>query len=156
MITNCYIKGRFDYGVGKCAVVIVDDAKPKDEQTIAHQAAWKVPERWEYEGTVIMADQYNCEILAAVYALQWCLANGKGLVNLYANTTTCQKWYMRGEFPDERAMGDAWRDVYGKYTEHLTEEAGETVRDWFFAEYMAKKEDNEFNRLVNELAEKVK
>jgi len=155
MITNCYIKGRFDYGVGKCAVVIVDDAKPKEEQTIAHQAAWKVPARWDYEGQPVEADQFNCEILAATYALKWCLQNGRKLVNIYANTKTVQKWYFCGEFPDARkVMGKAYLDMMNALQRQIDETEGKEVREVVFAEFIHKKSDNMYNRLVNELAEK--
>ena len=98
MITECYIKGRCDNGVGKCAVVI------KEGGSIVHQVAWKVPDTWPYGGEIIEADQFNCEILAATYAMQWCTQHVKPLVNLYSNLNTCQKWYLRGEFPESRKL----------------------------------------------------
>lgn len=149
MITECYIKGRFDYGVGKCAVVISENGE------IVYHRGWVVPSTWDYEGQMVEADQYNCEILAATYALKWCMDNSRKLVNLYANTTTCQKWYFRGEFPDARAvMGKAYLDMMDALQRQIDSSEGTHVREAVFAEYMPKKKDNMFNRLVNELAEK--
>lgn len=149
MITECYIKGRFDYGVGKCAVVIAENGE------VVHQRGWTVPERWDYEGQLVEADQFNCEILAATYALKWCMDNDRKLVNIYANTTTCQKWYFRGEFTDARTvMGKAYLDMMDALQHKVDGMEGKHVREVVFAEYIPKKSDNMFNRLVNELAEK--
>lgn len=151
MITECYIKGRFDYGVGKCAVVIVENGE------IVHQRGWKVTNQWWYDGQLVEADQFNCEILAATYALKWCMENGRKLVNIYANSSTCQKWYFRCEFPEKRnAMGKAYTDMMDTMQRRLDEEEGEQVRESVFAEYLPKKSDNMFNVLVNELAENVR
>ena len=125
MITECYIKGRFDYGVGKCAVVITEDVPRDQEKKVLHQVAWKTPEQWQYGGETIVADQFNCEILAATYALQWCIENDKKLVNIYANTKTCQKWYFRGEFPEARkVMGKAYLDMVDSYQSKVDEMEG--------------------------------
>lgn len=137
MIIEAYIKGRFDDGIGKSAVVIVDEAK------ILHQVKWRVPDTWEYDGEIVKADQFNCEILAAVYALNWCKQHGKNTVNIYANTTTCQKWYYRHEFPDGRVMGKAFIQTQGEDID-------------VYADYLPKKDENNFNMLVNDLAESVK
>jgi len=147
MITECYIKGCFDYGVGKCAVVIVE------EGDIVNQHSWVVPPTWDYNGEVVEADQFNCEILAACYALKWCMENDRKLVNIYANTTTCQKWYFRGEFTEARkVMGKAYLDMMDALQHKVDETVGHSVREVVFAEYIPKKSDNEFNQLVNELA----
>ena len=147
MITECYIKGRFDYGVGKCAVVIAENGE------VVHQRGWTVPERWDYEGQLVEADQFNCEILAACYALKWCLENDRNLVNIYANTTTCQKWYFRGEFTEARkVMGKAYLDMADAFQSKVDGMEGDHVRDAVFADYIPKKSDNTFNLLVNELA----
>lgn len=151
MITECYIKGRFDYGVGKCAVVIAEIGE------IVHQRGWKVPDRWDYNGEPVEADQFNCEILAATYALKWCLENNRKLVNIYANTTTCQKWYFRGEFPEARkVMGKAYLDIMDAFQRKVDETEGASVFEAVFAEYIPKKDENQFNMLVNEIAERVK
>lgn len=147
MITEVYIKGRFDYGVGKCAVVIVE------EGDVVNTHAWVVPPTWEYEGQVIQSDQFNCEILAATYALKWCFENDRKLVNIYANTTTCQKWYFRGEFPEARkVMGKAYLDMVDSYQSKVDKMEGHAEREAVFADYIPKKSDNAFNALVNELA----
>ena len=151
MITECYIKGRFDYGVGKCAVVIAENGE------VVHQRGWKVTNQWWYDGQLVEADQFNCEILAATYALKWCMENGRKLVNIYANSSTCQKWYFRCEFPEKRkVMGKAYTDMMDAMQRRLDEEEGEQVRESVFAEYIPKKSDNMFNVLVNELAENVR
>lgn len=151
MITECYIKGRFDYGVGKCAVVIAENGE------VVHQRGWKVTNQWWYDGQLVEADQFNCEILAATYALKWCMENGRKLVNIYANSSTCQKWYFRCEFPEKRnAMGKAYTDMMDAMQRRLDEEEGEQVRESVFSEYLPKKSDNMFNVLVNELAENVR
>lgn len=145
MITECYIKGRFDYGVGKCAVVIAENGE------IVHQRGWKVPDSWNYYGEPVEADQFNCEILAATYALKWCMENDRKLVNIYANTTSAQKWYFRGEFTDARkVMGKAYIDML----KALQQKVDETEN--VFAEYLPKQSDNMFNIIVNELAENTK
>ena len=153
MITECYIKGRYDFGSGRCAVVITEDTKQGSIKQVLHKVAWKVPDEWEYNGETIEADQFNCEILAAIYALKWCMDNGKKLVNIYANTTTCQKWYFRGEFPDARqVMGKAYLEMMEDFQRKVDEEEGQTEREVVFADYIPKNDANEFNKLVNDLA----
>lgn len=151
MITEAYIKGRFDYGVGKCAVVIVE------EGGIVKQHAWVVPPTWDYNGEMVEADQFNCEILAATYALKWCMDNDRNLLNLYANTTSCQKWYFRGEFPDARkVMGKAYLEMMDALQRKVDETEGHPIREVVFSEYIPKTDENIFNQLVNELAVNVK
>lgn len=151
MITEAYIKGRFDYGVGKCAVVIVEEGE------IVKQHAWVVPPTWDYNGETVEADQFNCEILAATYALKWCMDNDRNLLNLYANTTSCQKWYFRGEFPDAReVMGKAYLEMMDALQRKVDEKEGKTIREVVFSEYIPKNDENIFNQLVNELAMKAR
>jgi len=135
MITEAYIKGRCDYGVGKCAVVIVEGGKLK------HQAAWKVGESFEFGGKSLAADQYNCEIIAACYVLDWCRKNERKFLNIYTNTKTCQKWYYRREFPEERELGK----TFNEYA------AGIDI----YADYIPKNSRSEGNMLVNDLATSV-
>lgn len=157
MITECFIKGRFDYGVGKCAVVITEDVPKGEEKEVLHQVAWRVPESWEYNGETIVADQFNCEILAATYALQWCMQHKKQLVNIYANTTSCQKWYLRREFPESRkASAQAYIDMLEAYKKALDEHDGTEVIDRLFVEYIKKDDKNVWNWLVNDIALNVK
>ena len=156
MITDCYIKGRFDNGVGKCAVVIAEGVPKSEERKVLHQVAWIVPAQWEYKGKVIVADQYNCEILAATYALQWCMEHDKQLVNIYANTTTAQSWYCLQRFPEGRVMGACYSDMVLKYYEHMNAKDGKEMKERLYADYIPKKDENEFNVLVNEIATKVK
>lgn len=157
MITNCYIKSRYDYGIGKCAVVIVDDVAPNQEQPILHQSAWKVPAQWEYKWMPVTADQQNCEILAAVYAIRWCMENGKQLVNIYTNTVTCTKWYCRFEFPDSRSvMGRAYTDAVSAFIEKADAEYGKSVPNRIYAEDIRKDDPNPWNMLVNSLADNVR
>ena len=132
MITEAFIKGRFDFGKGKCAVVIVEEGE------IVNQHSWAAPPTWQYDGVNIPCDQFNCEILAACYAAKWCLDNGRNALNIYANTTSCQKWYYRRDFPEERMMGKAFNDS--------------AIGLDVFSEYVPKSDDGEFNQLVNELA----
>ena len=151
MITECYIKGWFDYGVGKCAVMI------KEGDETVHQVAWKTPDTWQYGGETVQADQQNCEILAATYAMQWCMNNHKSLVNIYANTTTAQKWYLREDFPESRitmakAYCQAVEDYYGSQDVY----EGQPVRDRIYADVIHKDYPNEWKQLVNRLAEQVK
>lgn len=136
MITECYIKGRYDNGKGKCAVVIVE------ADQIVHKVGWAVPQSWTYCNAVIEADQFNCEILAATYAAKWCRENGKKVVNLYTNNNSTYKWYTMRQFPEHRFMGEAFLDESKDITD-------------IFGEYIPKKSDNIYNLLVNELAEKV-
>lgn len=151
MITEAYIKGRFDYGVGKCAVVIVEEGE------IVKQHAWVVPPTWDYNGETVEADQFNCEILAATYALKWCMDNDRNLLNIYANTTSCQKWYFRGEFPDAReVMGKAYLEMMDALQRKVDETEGHPIREVVFSEYIPKNDENIFNQLVNELAVNVK
>ena len=156
MITDCYIKGRFDNGVGKCAVVIAEGVPKSEEMKVLHQVAWIVPAQWEYKGKVIVADQYNCEILAATYALQWCMEHDKQLVNIYANTATAQSWYCLQRFPEGRVMGACYSDMVLKYYEHMNAKDGKEMKERLYADYIPKKDENEFNVLVNEIATKVK
>ena len=161
MVTECYIKGRFDYGVGKCAVVITEDVPKDEEKKVLHQVAWKVPESWPYAGETIEADQYNCEILAATYAMQWCMQHGKSLVNLYFNTNTCQKWYLRNEFPDNRKnSAKMFLDAKKEYYDTLNEHESQEVIDRIFVEWIPKNCTDEkymkFNNLLNKICEQVK
>ena len=133
MITEVYIKGRCDFGVGKYAVVIVQGG------SVVHKLAYKVGGDFAFNGKTYHADQYNCEIVAACYAIDWCKRNGVKMVNIYANTATCGKWYYKREFPEERDLGGVFND-YAKDID-------------VYAEYIPKKEGGEFNVLVNELAE---
>lgn len=144
MITECFVKGRFDYGVGKCAVVITEDVMPNEVKKVLHQAAWKVPPSWTYNGQVVIPDQYNCEILAAIYALRWCNENGKKSINIYTNTETSQRWYYLLKFPESReVMAKAYMDTIIEGTD-------------LYADYFPKNDPNEFNRLVNKLAEELR
>lgn len=152
MITECYIKGRYDFGSGRCAVVITEDTKKEHEKKVLHKVAWKVPDEWEYNGETIEADQYNCEILAAVYALNWCKQNDKECVNIYANTTTCQKWHLRGEIPESRVMRQAYIDAVKDFNEYFDQKSGVVSIDRLYADYIPKSDANEFNKLVNDLA----
>lgn len=134
MITEAYIKGRCDYGIGKYAVVIVQGGE------LVHKIAYKVGKEFPFGGQTYVADQYNCEIVAACYAANWCKSNGVKALNIYANTTTCQKWYGNREFPDERELGN----TFNEYAKDID----------VYSEYIPKKDLNEFNVIVNKLAEK--
>lgn len=137
MITEVYIKGRYDHGQGKCAIVVVE----ADE--VLHKVAWAVPQSWPYGGETIPADQYNCELLAATYAAKWCREAGKKVVNIYTNNNATYKWYTMRQFPENRTMGNAFL------------EESKDIPD-IFGEYIPKKSDNIYNILVNEIAEKAK
>ena len=91
---------------------------------------------------MLKADQYNTEIVAVCYALQWCKANGKKIVNVYCNTNTCEKWYYRNEIPEERII----RESFLECAQNID----------VYAEYIPKNSENEFNLLVNEMAQKAK
>lgn len=136
MITEIYIKGRCDHGIGKYAVVIVEAAK------VIHKVAYRVGKSFPYNGQELVADQYNCEIVAACYGLQWCKRYGSKSVNIYANTNSCTKWYSRKDFPEERILSEAYK-------------AAAEGMD-IFADFVPKFADgNQFNDLVNQLAEKM-
>jgi ribonuclease HI len=139
-VTECYIKGRYDYGVGKCAVVIVEKAE------IKHQVGWAVPETLTFDGETVKSDQFNCEIIAACYALKWCRDNSRKLVNFYTNNTSIYKWLGDGAFPENRTLSK----TYKEYAEGFD----------IAAEYVPKDTSDEwlaqFNRLVNEIAMKAK
>lgn len=151
MITECYIKGRFDYGVGKCAVVIAE------KNVVVCKVAWKTPETWQYEGETVQADQQNCEILAACYAINWCQQHHRQLINIYANTQTAQKWYLQEDFPESRVtMGKAYVKAVAEYYDTLDAHDGKLVPDRLYADVIRKDDPNEWNQLVNQLAEQVK
>lgn len=134
MITEIYVKGRCDFGKGRYAVVIVESA------TIIHQISHVIGNSFSYNGQEILADQYNSEIVAVCYGLQWCKQHGSKAVNIYANTSICQKWYYRKEIPNERVLRGAF----------LAASDGIDV----YADYIPKNNtENEFNMLVNRLAE---
>ncbi len=134
MITEIYVKGRSDFGKGRYAVVIVEAAQ------IIHQMSYVIGKTFNYNGQEILADQYNSEIVAVCYGLQWCKQHGSKAVNIYANTNTCQKWYYRKDIPDERILKEAF----------VAAADGLDV----YADYIPKNNTkNEFNVLVNNLAE---
>ncbi len=137
MITEVYVKGRCDFGQGRYAVVVVEAAN------VIHKIAYAIGKSFQYNGQEILADQYNCEIVAVCYALQWCKQNGKKSVNIYSNSNICQKWYYRKDIPEDRVLRDSF----------LAAADGLDI----YADYIAKKDiNNEFNVLVNQLAENVK
>lgn len=151
MITECYLKGRCDFGVGKCAVVVCE------EGNIVFKVAWKVPDKWVTNGQTVVADQFNCEIVAATYALQWCIDSGRQLVNLHANTATAQKWYFRGEFPDGRqALGNAYLAKKEELQKKVDAVLGKNVRDAVYADFIPKKSAVEANIIVNKIAEELR
>lgn len=161
MITECYIKGRYDFGSGRCAVVITEDTKQGSIKQVLHKVAWKVPDEWEYNGETIKADQYNCEILAATYALQWCMQNKKSMINLYFNTKTCQKWYLREEFPESRlSMAKAYCQAVKDYYDALDAHDRQVVYDRVYVEWIPKDTNDAryavYNALVNNICENVK
>lgn len=134
MITEIYVKGRCDFGKGRYAVVIVEAAK------VIHQVAFAIGKTFPYNGQELVADQYNSEIVAACYGLQWCKQYGSKLVNIYSNNNICQKWYYRKDIPNDRILRDAY----------LAAADGIDV----YADYIPKNNtENEFNVLVNNLAE---
>ncbi len=137
MITECYVKGRLDYGIGKSAVVIVEG------DTILYKIAWVTPHFWLYKGEQIVADQYNCELLAATYALKWCKEHGKKVINIYTNNKAVSSWYNKLEFPENRVMGRAFL------------EEAINIGD-IFSEFIPKNSDNDYNLLLNQIAEQVK
>ena len=136
MVTEIYVKSRCDFGTGKYAVVIVEGGE------VIHKISFVIGKEFPYKDTVLPADQYNSEIVAVCYALQWCKANGKNVANIYCNTNTCGKWYHRKEIPDNRIL----RDSYFECSEGID----------VYAEYIPKSSDNEFNLLVNEMVENSK
>lgn len=131
-----YIKARCDFGNGRYAVVCVEKGE------VVHKVSHVIGKSFPYKEETLKADQYNSEIVAVCYALQWCKNRGVKLVNLYLNTNMCQKWYNRKEIPEERVL----RDAFFEYSEGLD----------VYAEYIPKDNPNEFNRLVNEMAANVK
>lgn len=137
MITDIYVKGRNDFGNGKYAVVIVQG------EDIVHKVAYYVGRSFGYKGQTLDADQYNMEIVAICYALKWCKNNNVLAVNIFCNTKTCQKWYYHGEIPESRVI----RDSFFEMSKGID----------IFADYIPKNDtDNEFNVLVNKLAETIK
>lgn len=136
MITEIYVKARCDFGSGKYAVVIVEGG------VVIHKVAFVIGKEFPYKDVMLKADQYNTEIVAVCYALQWCKANGKKIVNVYCNTNTCEKWYYRNEIPEERII----RESFSECAQNID----------VYAEYIPKNSENEFNLLVNEMAQKAK
>lgn len=132
MITEAYIKGRFDDGIGKCAVVLVEGGE------VVEKRAWAVKQPFAYGGVNVTPNQFDCEIMAAIWVCMWAKKQGRKSLNIYANTTSCQKWYYRKDFPDAREFGKVF----------IAESEGLDI----FADYIPKADDNEFNKLVNELA----
>jgi hypothetical protein len=84
------------------------------------------------------------------------MMHDKPLVNIYANTTTAQSWYCLQRFPDGRVMGACYSDMVLKYYEHMNAKDGKEMKERLYADYIPKKDENEFNVLVNEMAKKVK
>ena len=132
MITEAYIKARCGNGVGKYAVVIVQ------QDVVIHKVAMRIGETFTVNDETLVADQYNCEIIAACYALDWCKRNNINSVNIYANTNTCQKWYYRKEIPQERTLGL----FYDKYSDCMD----------VYADYIPKKDTNVYNVMMNDMA----
>ena len=140
MITEVYIRGRYVNGEGECDVVIVERAE------IKHKAFWAVPETFTFEGETVKSDQFNCEIIAACYALKWCRDNSRKLVNFYTNNTSIYKWLGDGAFPDNRTLSKMYKE-YAEGFDIAAEYVPKDTSDEWFAK---------FNRLVNELAVKAK
>lgn len=138
MITEAYIKGRCDDGVGKLAIVIVEPEMETGELKIVAQQTWVAREPFPCFGMQITPNQFDMEIMAAIWAVNWCNENGRKAVNIYANTKSVTKWYQRMDFPESRPLGEAYRK----------KAAGLDI----FADYAPKADENMFNQLVNRLA----
>lgn len=142
MITEAYIKGRYDFGVGKCAIVIVEPDLDTGEMKVVTQQTWTTKASFHCGGMLVVPNQFDMEIMAAIWAVNWCQENDRKSVNIYCNTQSVTKWYQRKDFPESRPLGQ----VYIKKSEGL-----DICADW-----CPKGDDNMFNKLVNELAEKAK
>lgn len=140
MITEIYIKGIRNKDKSACAVVIVEGNAKDRCVDVIHSVAWCVPETFEYEGEKIEADTFNCEILAAIYAIRWCKQNGKKIVNIYSDNNLCEAWYYRREFPGICILGRVF-----------SEECGEHVD--VYAERICGKLYNEYAQRVCQIAE---
>ena len=136
MITEVYIRGRYVNGEGECDVVIVERAE------IKHKAFWAVPETFTFEGETVKSDQFNCEIIAACYALKWCRDNSRKLVNFYASNASICKWLGDGVFPEERILSKAYKE----YAEGVD----------IAAEYLPDEWIEHFNSLMNDIGFKTK
>lgn len=136
MITEAYVKSRYDFGIGKCAVLIVEGGVLVDKHV------WAVRQPFIYKDIHVELNQFDMEILAAIWAVRWCVENNRKLVNIYTNTTTCTKWYERKEFPSSRPFGKIF----------IEEADGIDV----CAEYIPKTDGDEFNQLMNIFAEEIK
>ena len=135
MITECYVAGMVSDGKARCAVVITEDVRKNEVKMILHQVAWDVPGTWEYNGQEIPADELNCEILAACYALKWCTDNKKQLVNIYAPIARSQERYYRLRFPSDRTFGDAYKEAYRLFCSSADAIDGEEIRGRVFADW---------------------
>lgn len=142
MITEAYIKGRYDFGIGKLAVLIVEPDLETGELRIIDQKSWATKASFHCYGLLVAPNQFDMEITAAIWAVKWCKEHERKSLNIYANTSSVTKWYQRRDFPDTRPLGQA----YVKLADGLD----------ICADYAPKADDNMFNKLVNELAEKAK
>lgn len=129
---DIYIKGRYDYGIGKCAVVVVDNgevvyqkAKAFDDKTIT------------YKGVTVNNESINCEILSAICGVMIAKSRGAEEVTIYGNTQY-QKWYSKLDYPEGRTLMHVFE----------SESKGMAVN----AEFIHKADKNEYNQLVNTIA----
>lgn len=131
-MTEAYIKARYDYGAGKCAVVMVHNGEITDEHV------WAVSQPFRHRGVMIAPDQFNCEILAAIWAVRWCRTYGIKDLRIITNTMSSTLWYGKRTFPEGRVLAKTY----------CNEVLGMKVS----AEYLPKSSHNEYNKRMNHLA----
>lgn len=129
---DIYIKGRYDYGVGKCAVVVVDNGE------VVYQKAKVIGDKTiTYRGITVENESINCEILAAICGVMIAKMRGAEEVTIYGNTKY-QKWYSKHDYPEGRTLMRVFD----------SESRGMTVK----AEFIPKADENKYNQRVNTLA----
>lgn len=131
---DIYIKGRFDKGIGKSAVVLSNNGAFYDSKAV----------RWgdtiSFRGYEVSADAFNCEIIAAICGVMLARKAGEQEVTIYTNTMV-HKWYSDLSYPENRVL----------MREFASESHGMTVN----AAHIAKDDENIYNIMANDKAETI-
>lgn len=131
-MTDVYIKGRYDMGRGKSAVICVKDGKVLYEKV----KVWE-DEMLSYKGYSGAVDAYNCEIIAAICGVMIADYYGDTEARILTNTKV-QKWYQCFDYPENRELMRLFEGI--------------TLDMYITSEHIPKDDPNPYNVKVNEMA----
>lgn len=140
MITEAYIKGVCDSGMGKFAVVVVEYNPDTQSIGVVDRKYWSATKSVNCSGIAVEPNQANMETMAAIWAVTWCTKHNRRLLNIYADSEWVSQWYFRRDFPDTHSIGKIY-----------IEKANDID---VFADCPPYKEDNKYCQILNEILNK--